>query len=108
MVPLPLQYPCVCRDASVVGGGGAGVPGQGRHGSARDRRGQPDGTRYGQAPVGVVVNVAGCADQGAVINAGKGWPEHDRREDVGAVDDRGGDQRRGDEQLGASPMPTGY
>ena len=73
--------------------------GQGRHGGAQDRGRQPYGTRHGSAPVGVVVHVAGCAGQGAVIDVGEGWPEHDRREDVGAVDDRGGCQGRGDEQL---------
>ena len=70
-VPLPPQGPC-CR-------------------------GQPYGTRYGQAPVSVVMQVAGCAGQGAVIHVGEGWPEHGRREDVGAVDDGGGFQGRGDE-----------
>jgi hypothetical protein len=130
VVPLPLQGPCVTRAAPVVGGGGelavdggadaavneqpdghgehcratggggAGVPGQGRHGSAQHHGGQPYGTRYGHTPVSVVVHVAGCASQGAVIHVGEGWPEHGRREDVGAVDDGGGYQGRGDEQLG--------
>lgn len=45
--------------------------------------------------MGVVVHVAGCAGQGAVIGASDGWPEHDRREDVGAVDDGGGGQGSG-------------
>jgi hypothetical protein len=48
--------------------------------------------------VGVVVHVAGYAGQGAVIDVGEGGPEHDRRENVGAVDDGGGYQGRGDEQ----------
>src|SRR4029077_18583036 len=80
-----------CR---ATGDDGAGVPGQGRHGGAQDRGGQPYGTRYGEAPVGVVVHVAGCAGQGAVIDVGEGWPEHDRREDGGAVDDGCGYQGR--------------
>jgi hypothetical protein len=45
------------------------------------------------------MHVADCASQGAVIHAGEGRPEHDRREDIGAEDDGGGYQGRADEQL---------
>ena len=47
----------------------------------------PVAPRYGQALVSMVVHVAGCASQGAVIHVGEGWPEHDRREEAGAADD---------------------
>jgi hypothetical protein len=50
------------------------------------------------------MHVTGCAGQGAVIHAGEGRPEHDRREDVGAEDDGGGYQGRGDEQLSEDVM----
>jgi len=93
-----------CEHCRATGDDGAGVPARAATAVPETVAASPMRNRYGETPVGVVVHVAGCAGQGAVIDVGEGWPEHDRREDVGAIDDGGAARAARDAQLSEAVM----